>query len=345
MSGVVSRLRLVLSISLIVTFALTTEFAVAADKNADKPASEGQGSGPDADVGNASVVLDTQQTAKLEALEDHFFGRMYPHEPVDRRILRLERFVFGKEYSGAFPGRLVKLEETLTMVEPDGTKRTVALTKPSPQPQAVAPEASTAPGATEAADGIPSIASMNVADATAGNADVDSKTEYIQKDYKPDAGSSEQIAVAPPMAPVVAAPVKPEEQLIKPNMTPPPPRPKQVVLHVSKDSFPSDGKPQQLIKELTLAIKVHPLDPDLQYQRAKALIQLDKYENALADLSDAIMNQPNKSDYYIARAWVYMKLGNSVLAADDIKQARFVDPGLPAKIDLTEPSRDSASSQ
>jgi hypothetical protein len=40
-----------------------------------------------------------------------------------------------------------------------------------------------------------------------------------------------------------------------------------------------------------------------------------------------------------------MKLGNSVLAADDIKQARFVDPGLPAKIDLTEPSRDSASSQ
>ena len=189
---------------------------------------------------------------------------------------------------------------------------------------------------------------MSGSDTAEAAASSETKSDYIQRDYKPAGGQpfdNESVNVAPKEAPSVQAAEQVPVPMSVPNVTPPPPRPKQVVLHVSKESFPSDGSPQRLIKELTYAIKVHPLDPDLQYQRAKASIQLDKYENALEDLSDAIMNQPNKSDYYIARAWVYMKLGNSVLAADDIKQARFVDPGLPAKIDLSQPSRTSASSQ
>jgi tetratricopeptide (TPR) repeat protein len=111
-------------------------------------------------------------------------------------------------------------------------------------------------------------------------------------------------------------------------------KPKVLVLKVSKGFFATEGKPGEIIKELDQAIRVHPSDPDLMYERAKAYIQIDKFSNALNDLSDAIIGQPNKSEYYIARAWCYKKLGNSYLAADDLKQARVVDPSLPPQIDL-----------
>jgi hypothetical protein len=324
-----------------------SEKSTSADKSAggDKSTSTDKGTAAELtntsepNLGDTSIQLDAKEADKLEALENHFFGRPYPHEPVERRILRLERFVFGTEYSGGFSGRLAKLAESLVFVEPDGTKRTVALTKPSPPAAPAAPAVSVPDTVTgnggEAAATTGSDGAMPGLDAADASAAAPGKGDYIQKDYKSESGQSAGND-APSIAPIVTMAV--------PNVTPPPPRAKQVVLHVTKESFPSEGKPQQLIKELTYAIKVHPLDPDLQFQRAKALIQIDKYDNALADLSDAIMNQPNKSDYYIARAWVYMKLGNSVLAADDIKQARFVDPGLPAKIDLSQPSSTSPSS-
>jgi predicted Zn-dependent protease len=105
------------------------------------------------------------------------------------------------------------------------------------------------------------------------------------------------------------------------------------VLHVSKARFATALAPQQVIHNLNQAISEDPLDPELVYQRAKAYIQEDKLDRALSDLSDVIRQQPNRSDFYLARAWVYHLMGNQVLSNMDLQQARFVDPLFPAKID------------
>ena len=77
-----------------------------------------------------------------------------------------------------------------------------------------------------------------------------------------------------------------------------------------------------------------PKNPTLLFKRARAYIQLKKYENAVNDLSDALMNNPNNASYYLCRALVYHLIGTDVLATEDIKQAQFCDPGLPKVIDF-----------
>lgn len=105
-----------------------------------------------------------------------------------------------------------------------------------------------------------------------------------------------------------------------------------VELSVTKKTFPTLLQPEQVIHNLSDAIRDNPKDAELMYQRAKAFIQVDKLDRALSDLSDAIEFNPNRSDFYLARAWVYHLLGNPVMADLDIKQAQFVDPKFPAKI-------------
>jgi hypothetical protein len=106
-----------------------------------------------------------------------------------------------------------------------------------------------------------------------------------------------------------------------------------VEMKVTKDNFVTALKPDRVIQNLNEAIRDNPKDPELEYQRAKAYIQQERLDKALSDLSDAIMFQPNRSDFYLARAWVYHLQGNSVLADIDLKQARFVDPKFPEKVD------------
>lgn len=107
-------------------------------------------------------------------------------------------------------------------------------------------------------------------------------------------------------------------------------------LHVTQNTFRSDGNAQQRMQELSAAIEDNQADPELFYERAKALIQMNKINRALDDLTEAITLAPNNSDYYLARGWCYWKTGNSVLSLMDRKQARFVNPKLPAKIDFAD---------
>ncbi len=88
------------------------------------------------------------------------------------------------------------------------------------------------------------------------------------------------------------------------------------------------------IGDISAAISMDPKNPQLLYKRARAYIQLKKYENAVSDLSDALMNNPNNASYYLCRALVYHLIGTEVLATEDIKQAQFCDPGLPKVIDF-----------
>ncbi|HEY9733714.1 MAG TPA: tetratricopeptide repeat protein [Drouetiella sp.] len=102
-------------------------------------------------------------------------------------------------------------------------------------------------------------------------------------------------------------------------------------LHLRASLFAAGGSQ---IGDISSAISLDPKNPQLLYKRARAYIQLKKYENAVSDLSDALMNNPNNASYYLCRALVYHLIGTDVLATEDIKQAQFCDPGLPKVIDF-----------
>lgn len=105
----------------------------------------------------------------------------------------------------------------------------------------------------------------------------------------------------------------------------------QEPLHLRAALFASGG---DKIGDISSAISLDPKNPTLLFKRARAYIQLKKYENAVNDLSDALMNNPNNASYYLCRALVYHLIGTDVLATEDIKQAQFCDPGLPKVIDF-----------
>ncbi|MDR3613596.1 MAG: hypothetical protein P4L53_08515 [Candidatus Obscuribacterales bacterium] len=302
-------------------------------------------------VDEATAKLSKGEQTQLELLENHFFGRVHPSEVLDRRIERLERFVFGIAASGTeYGARLDKLSATLSTVDPDGKKRVISIAPPTAPPEAGLPnvvndtrDQPMAPTAVTRADSNgPSSSSLptsgvgpreeitpqTVAGMTgADNAAEDNKTKEDFYKVAPVMASSQR--------PSLAGQVKSE--LHQGEVA--------GVLHCNKSLFPIDGEPVQVMHELSLAIKVHPLDPELMFERAKAEMLLDKIDNALSDLSDAIMNNPNRSLYYLARAWCYKRSGNSVLANDDLKQAKFVDPGLPAKIDFLPSTANSEASK
>ncbi|MBS1953612.1 MAG: tetratricopeptide repeat protein [Cyanobacteria bacterium SZAS-4] len=105
----------------------------------------------------------------------------------------------------------------------------------------------------------------------------------------------------------------------------------QEPLHLRAALFASGA---DKIGDINSAISMDPKNPTLLFKRARAYIQLKKYENAVNDLSDALMNNPNNASYYLCRALVYHLIGTDVLATEDIKQAQFCDPGLPKVIDF-----------
>ncbi len=272
--------------------------------------------------------LTIEEMAKLDWLESHFFGRTYAKDSLSLRVLRLENFVFGVPAAGPYSLRLTKLEASANTVDPDGKKHQLPLM----------PKAAKSAVDSDGGDGVVLPQTANAYLPTPAENGGQS-LGYIRQFYKAggmliDAanGKSADIGDVPPnvvakpnsdqLSIAAAAPISPGES------TP-------IILQVTRQSFMTDGLPIRLLRELDLAIKLHPLDPDLLYERAKALIQLDRINRAVADLSDAIMNNPNDSQYYLARAWCYRQLGNSVLAADDLKQARFVNPNLPDQVNIS----------
>ena len=268
--------------------------------------------------------LDEQLEKKLEDLESHFFGHIYRTEPAERRVVRLERFVFGTESGGPYLTRINHIASTLSVADPDGTKREIKLHRKEAPPQPVAQEQPQQQPTQE-----PQRQAQDTGEGGGNSIPniVDSPEEHTVKTPLESA-----TPVMPPRAPqVVMTPAAISAEMKQP--------PKMLVLQVSKGTFATTSNPGESIKELDVAIRVHPSDAELMFERAKVWIQMDKLSSALNDLSDAIMHDPNKSSYYLARAWCYKKLGNSYLAADDVKQARFVDPSLPLKIDLLQTSK------
>ncbi len=277
-----------------------------------------------------TAELSEELERKVEDLESHFFGHIYRAEPAEKRLVRLERFVFGTEAGGPYAIRISHIASTLTVENPDGTKREIKLHQKDAQmpqvsqgqqqqiqaPQHQSPAKSQDSNENNGSSQIPNI--------------VDAQEEQVIKT---------PLESSAPFMPG-SRPVTMSQQTTNPQDMPEHAKQqgKILVLQVTKSTFATPGNPGESIKELDVAIRVHPSDADLMFERAKAWIQMDKLSSALNDLSDAIMHDPNKSAYYLARAWCYKKLGNTYLAADDVKSARFVDPSLPAKIDLLQSS-------
>jgi TPR repeat protein len=131
----------------------------------------------------------------------------------------------------------------------------------------------------------------------------------IAKSKDPD--SANQIASAPP-----AAATPPTEMVLTAKM------------------FYPDTEARGLIRECFAALKSgNSHNPaEIYYMRAQAYIRLAEWNNAINDLTDAIHGTPNKAQFYLARAFVYNKMGQSLHAREDLDEAKFVDTHLPAKI-------------
>jgi len=95
----------------------------------------------------------------------------------------------------------------------------------------------------------------------------------------------------------------------------------------------SDGSdPKVIIRAYTSAIRANPKDPELMYKRATAYIQVSDWMKALSDLCDAQVNTPTAWHFYLARAYVYHRLGQPIQANEDLNQAKFYNQKLPKSI-------------
>ncbi|MCB9468023.1 MAG: caspase family protein [Candidatus Obscuribacterales bacterium] len=101
---------------------------------------------------------------------------------------------------------------------------------------------------------------------------------------------------------------------------------KQGIVYLDSQFFSVNGDPKHLVREYHDAIRSNPSDSKYYYLKAKALIQLSDWHNAMLCLNDAIQLSPNRATYYLARAYVYCKSGKRVLGEQDLGQARLYDP-------------------
>jgi tetratricopeptide (TPR) repeat protein len=254
---------------------------------------------------------------RLQHLETVYFFRQYPQESVTDRLVRLEKFIFGQAGKGDIDGRLTTLEQALAEKDPSTGKL-------------IAPELMKTTEPAKASNPAPNQSSPQTENAA--------QSAPTQNDNTPIA------MMAPVVTPQAGSPTNQPANGNKliyadtyANRQPatPPDAPIQT-LHIGAQRFQVPGAPEAIIKQVSSAMKVDPRQGDFAFQRAKAYIQLKKYDNALTDLNSAIDAVPSNFEYYLARAYVYNQMGNKVLAGQDLKSARFYNIKLPPSIDFDE---------
>jgi hypothetical protein len=230
---------------------------------------------------------------RLEVLEQGFFFKLFPGDPLAIRLQRLEKQVFGVTMHGTLDHRIQTLESSLAESDP-GTGKPLA------------------PRNNSEANRLDQKASTPLA--------------------PPVASNNNSLGIpAPVLTPVMSEATKSDKVASAEN-----PDLDNTVLHISKERFAVIGKPDAYVRQVTDAMRLNPQEFTLAFERAKAEIQQAKWDRALNDLSDAISSVPNDSELYLARGLVYMRMGNSVLAREDVRQARFHNSQLPKNIDFEE---------
>ena len=89
------------------------------------------------------------------------------------------------------------------------------------------------------------------------------------------------------------------------------------------------GEPDRAVASATLALMLTPDDPDLLIDRSVASANLERYQDALDDLTRALDLDPKRPDALVFRAAAWRHLNQLDLARDDIDRALAQDPGNP----------------
>jgi tetratricopeptide (TPR) repeat protein len=90
--------------------------------------------------------------------------------------------------------------------------------------------------------------------------------------------------------------------------------------------YVSQGKFQEAIADYSEALKVKAKDPDIFERRAYAEIQLKNYDRALHDYGEAIKLSPEEPKYYQVRAFIYQTKGDFKAALADVDKVLKLDP-------------------
>src|SRR6266480_865869 len=90
--------------------------------------------------------------------------------------------------------------------------------------------------------------------------------------------------------------------------------------------YVSQQKFQEAVADYSEALKVKAKDPDIFERRAYAEIQLKDYDKALHDYNEAIKLAPEEPKYYQVRAFIYQTKGDFKAALADTEKTLKLDP-------------------
>ncbi len=85
-------------------------------------------------------------------------------------------------------------------------------------------------------------------------------------------------------------------------------------------------------KEACAQKAAHFNEPAYYYRKAAILIQMGEYSKAGQELKGLLADIPNNSDYHLAQAYCFFKMGQKTAALDEVGMAKFHNPRLPANI-------------
>lgn len=87
--------------------------------------------------------------------------------------------------------------------------------------------------------------------------------------------------------------------------------------------------PDRALASTTLALSMTPDDPDLLIDRSIASATLERYQDAVDDLTHALDLEPRRTDALVFRAAAWRHLNQIGLAQDDVDRAFVLDPENP----------------
>jgi tetratricopeptide (TPR) repeat protein len=90
--------------------------------------------------------------------------------------------------------------------------------------------------------------------------------------------------------------------------------------------YVSQKKFQEAIADYSEALKIKTDDPDIYERRAYAEMQLKDYDKALHDYNEAIKRSPEEPKYYQVRALIYQNKGDFKAALADTEKTLKLDP-------------------
>jgi len=103
-------------------------------------------------------------------------------------------------------------------------------------------------------------------------------------------------------------------------------------LELTQKYFSDVPNPTKAYTEACAAVAAHFNEPDFYYRKALIQIQLGKFAGAMQTLKGCIVDNPQKAEYWLARAYCFHKMGEEGLAQGDIRTAQFRNPLLPKQI-------------